>query len=165
MVLYILSHWSGTPVRSQLVFCMHFYVWRCIPDVSMEREVLHIYLLLCHLVLCHLFLISSIRSFLILSFIMPIFAWNIPLIPPIFLMKSLVLSFLLFSFISLHCSFNEDFLSLLAIFWNELSWVYLSLSLSPLHFTSLLSSAICKGSSENHFPFLYRIWLGHIWMA
>ena len=29
--------WSGTPVYSQLVFCMHFCVWRYIPDVSMER--------------------------------------------------------------------------------------------------------------------------------
>ena len=37
MVLYILFHWSGTPVRSQLVFCMQFCIWRCIPDVSMER--------------------------------------------------------------------------------------------------------------------------------
>ena len=27
MVLYILFHWSGTPVCSQLVFCMHFCVW------------------------------------------------------------------------------------------------------------------------------------------
>ena len=26
VVLYILFHWSGTPVRSQLVFCMHFCV-------------------------------------------------------------------------------------------------------------------------------------------
>ena len=42
-------HWSGTPVHSQLVFCMHFCVWRCIPDVSMERDVLHVHLLLCHL--------------------------------------------------------------------------------------------------------------------
>ena len=41
----------STPVRSQLVFCMHFCVWRCIPDVTVEREVLHIHLLLCHLVL------------------------------------------------------------------------------------------------------------------
>ena len=31
--LYILFHWSGTPVCSQLVFGMHFSVWRCIPDV------------------------------------------------------------------------------------------------------------------------------------
>ena len=122
MVLYILNHWSGTPVRSQLVFCMHFCVWRCIPDVSMERDVLHIYLLLCHRVLCHLFLISSIRSLLILSLILPTLAWNIPLISPVFLMRSLFLSFLSFSFISLHSSFNEAFLALLANLWN-FNWV------------------------------------------
>ena len=51
MVLYILFRWSSTPVCSQLVFCMHFCVWRCIPNVSVERDVLHIHLLLCHLVL------------------------------------------------------------------------------------------------------------------
>ena len=47
MVLYILCHWSGP----QLVFCKHFCVWRCISDVSMERDVLHVHLLLCRLVL------------------------------------------------------------------------------------------------------------------
>ena len=47
----ILFHWPVTPVCSQLVFCMHFCVWRCILDVSVERDVLHIHLLLCHLVL------------------------------------------------------------------------------------------------------------------
>ena len=39
MVLYILSHWSGTPVHPQLAFWMHFYVeglflmypWKCTP--------------------------------------------------------------------------------------------------------------------------------------
>ena len=51
VVLYILFHWSGTPVHSQLVFCLHFCVWRCIPHVSVERDVLHVHLLLCHLVL------------------------------------------------------------------------------------------------------------------
>ena len=51
MVLYILFHWSGTPVCSQLVFCMHLCVWRCVPDVSVERDVLHIHLLLRCLVL------------------------------------------------------------------------------------------------------------------
>ena len=30
VVLYILFHWSGTPVCSQLLFCMHFCVWRYI---------------------------------------------------------------------------------------------------------------------------------------
>ena len=32
-------------------------------------------------------------------------------------------------------------------------WVYLSFS--PLPFTSLLFSAICKASSDNHFAFLF----------
>ena len=50
LVLYVLFHWSGTPVYSQLVFCLHFCVWRYIPDISTERDVLHIHLLLCHLV-------------------------------------------------------------------------------------------------------------------
>ena len=51
MVLYILFNWSGPPVHSQLLFCMHFCVWRCIPDVSMERDVLHVHLFSHHLVL------------------------------------------------------------------------------------------------------------------
>ena len=51
IVLYILFHWSGTPVCSQLVFCTHFCVWRGIPDVSVERDVLHVHLLLHQLVL------------------------------------------------------------------------------------------------------------------
>ena len=50
VVLYILFHWSGTPVSSQLVFCKHFCVWRCIPDVSKERGVFLLQLPLCHLV-------------------------------------------------------------------------------------------------------------------
>ena len=57
MWVYILfSAGSGTPVCAQLVFCLPFCVWRCIPDVSVEREVLHIHLLLCHLVFPPLFL-------------------------------------------------------------------------------------------------------------
>ena len=52
----------------------------------------------------------------------------------------------------LHCSLKKTFLSLLAILWNSaFSWVYISLS--PLLFTSLLSSAICKASCDNHFAF------------
>ena len=51
LVLYIIFHWSGTPVCSHLVFCMHFCVWRYIPDVSLKRDVLLVHLLLHHLVL------------------------------------------------------------------------------------------------------------------
>ena len=51
VVLWILFRCSGTPVCSQLVFCMRYSVWSCIPDVSVERELLHIHLLLCRLFL------------------------------------------------------------------------------------------------------------------
>ena len=60
--LYILFHWSDPPVHSQLVLCMHVCVWRCIPDVPVERDVLHVHLLL-HLVLP---LPAPHRSFFIL---------------------------------------------------------------------------------------------------
>ena len=54
LVLCILFQGSGTPACSQLVFFKIFCVWRWICDVSMERDVLHIYLLLCHLENQHL---------------------------------------------------------------------------------------------------------------
>ena len=65
----------------------------------------------------------------------------------------LVFLILLFSSNSLHCSLKKAFLFLLIIVWNStFIWVYLSLS--PLPFTSLVFSVICKASSENHFAFL-----------
>ena len=102
---------------------------------------------------CHVFLISSasVRSVLFLSFIVPIFAWSVPLVSLIFLKRSLIFPILLFSSVSLHCSLRKAFLSLLTILWNSaFRWVYLSFS--PLPFTSLLYSAICKVSSDNHLP-------------
>ena len=102
---------------------------------------------------CHFSLISflSVSSLLFVSFIMPIFAWNIPLLSLIFLKRSLVFSIQLFSSISLHCSFQKVFLSLLAILWN-CAFRCIYLSPSPLPFTSLLSSAIFT-ASDNHFAF------------
>ena len=49
----------------------------------------------------HLFLIASasVRSLLFLSFSVPVFAWNVPWVSPVFLKRSLVFSVLLF------CSF------------------------------------------------------------
>ena len=67
MGLYILFLWSGTPVLSQLVFCMYFCVWRCISGVSMERVVLHIHLLLRHLVLLSHFSLQLLVVFFSLS--------------------------------------------------------------------------------------------------
>ena len=109
---------------------------------------------------CHLFLISSayFRSILSLSFIVPIFAWNVSLVSLIFLKRSLVFSILLFSPISLHYSLKKPFVSLLAIWNSAFKWVYLSFS--PLPLASLIFSAICKASSENHFAFFAFLFLG-----
>ena len=70
---------------------------------------------------CHLFLISSasIRSIPFLSFIVSIFAWNVPLVSLIFSKRSLVFPIPLCSSISLHWSLRNAFLSLLAILWNS----------------------------------------------
>ena len=70
---------------------------------------------------CHLFLISSasVRSIPFLSFIEPIFAWNVPLGSLIFLKRSHVFPILLFSSNSLHWSLRKAFLSPLAILWNS----------------------------------------------
>jgi len=70
---------------------------------------------------CHLFSVSSasVRSIPFLSFIVPIFPWNVPLIFLIFLKRSLVFPILLFSSISLHCSLKKAFLSLL---WTSRVW-------------------------------------------
>ena len=56
---------------------------------------------------------------------------------------------------------KKVFLSLPAILWNSaVSCVYLSPS--PLLFASLLSSTICKASSENHFALWHFIFFGTV---
>ena len=103
---------------------------------------------------CHLFLISSasVRSISFLSFIVPIFAWNVPLVSLIFLKQFLVFPILLFSSMSLYWSLKKVFLSLLAVLWNSsFRWIYLPFS--PLPSVFLLFSVICKAFSGNHFPF------------
>ena len=53
---------------------------------------------------------------------------------------------------------EEDLISLLAILCNSaFRWVYVSFS--PLPLASLLLSAICKASSDNHFAFLHFFFL------
>ena len=112
---------------------------------------------------CHLFLISSasVRSIPFLSFIVPTFAWNVPLVSLIFLKRSLDFPILLLSSISLHWSLREAFLSLLAILWNS-AFRRVYLSLSPLPLASLLFSDICKASSDSHFAFLHFFSLGMV---
>ena len=100
---------------------------------------------------CHLFLISSasIMSFPFLSFIVPIFGWNVPLIIPVFLERSLVFLSCCFSlFLWIFHWRRPSCLSLL--FSGTLHWFFLS----PFLFASLLSSAVHKASSDNHFVFL-----------
>ena len=62
------------------------------------------------------------------------------------------------SSISLLCSLRKAFLSLRAIVWNS-AFRWVCLSFSPLPFTSLLLSAICKATSDNHFAFLHFFFL------
>ena len=116
---------------------------------------------------CHLFLISSVyifwyvRSIPFLSFIEPIFVWNVPLVCLIFLKRSLVFPILLFSSISLHWSLRKAFLSLLAILWNS-AFKCIYLPFCPLPSASLLFSVICKASSDNHVAFLHFFFLGMV---
>ena len=85
--------------------------------------------------------------------------WHTPF--PIWNQRSLVFPILLFSSIFLHCSLRKAFLSLLAILWNSvLRWIYLSFS--PFPFASLLFSANCKASSDNHLAFLHFFFLGMV---
>ena len=58
------------------------------------------------------------RSIPFLSFIKPIFAWNVPLVSLVFLKRSLVFPILLFSSISLHWLLRKVFLSVL-ILWDS----------------------------------------------
>ena len=87
-----------------------------------------------------------------LSFIEPIFACNVPLVPLIFLKRSLVFPILLFSSISLHWSLRKAFLSLFAVLWNSaFRWVYLSFPLLPL--ASLLSQLSVTPLQTTILPF------------
>ena len=115
---------------------------------------------------CQQFLISSacVRSLQFLSFIVPLFAWNVPLVSSVLLKRSLVFPIVLFSSISLHYSLKKSFLSLLAVLWNSAcDWVFLSLS--SLIFTSLPFSTFCKTSSKDRFAFFHLFFLGMVFIT
>ena len=81
-----------------------------------------------------------------------------------FLEKISSLSYSIFSSISLRCSIQKAFLSLLDNLWNSaLCWLYMSLS--PLLFAFLLFSAIYKVSSDNHFVLSHFSFLGMVLVA
>ena len=97
--------------------------------------------LFCIVLLCILAISSaSVKFIWILSFIVFIFAWNVPLVSLIFLKRSLVFPSLLFSSISLYWLLRKAFLPLLAILWNSaFKWVCLPFSalLSLLFYSQL----------------------------
>ena len=109
---------------------------------------------------CHLFLISSasVRSLSFLSYIVPILAWNVPLI-----------SNFLEEIFNLSQSFI--FLSLCIVHLRRPSYLSVLFSGIPHSFGcifpflpcfSLFSSAICKASSDNHFAFLHFFFFGMV---
>ena len=104
---------------------------------------------------CYLFLISStsVRSLLFLSFIVPIFAWNVPLVSPVFFSLS---SSIIFLFL---CVVHLRKLSYLSSLLSETAFSLVSLPISPLPFSHILFSTICKASSDDHFAFLYFFFL------
>ena len=95
-----------------------------------------------------------------MSFIVKFLAWNTSLVSPIFLKRSRVFPISLFSSISLHCSFKKAFYFSLLFSETLHSVGYIFPFLSCF---SLLCSAICKASSDNHFAFLLFFSLGWFW--
>ena len=109
---------------------------------------------------CHLFLISSasVRSIPFLSFIVPIFAWNVPLVSLIFLKRALVFPILFFSSISMHWLLRKAYLSFLVILWNSaFRWVHFSFF--PLLFFSQL---FVRPPQTSILPFCISFCLGMV---
>ena len=114
----------------------------------------------------HLFLVSSasVRSFPFLSFIVPIFVWNVSLVFPIFLTRSLVF-LILFSSVQFSCSVVSDSLwphGLLharppcpsptpGVYSNSCPlsrWYHPTISISVIPFSSCLQSFPASGSFQ-----------------
>ena len=104
---------------------------------------------------------ASVRSVPCLSFIVPIFAWNVPLVSLIFLKRSLVFPTLLFSSISFHCSL-KTFLSLLAILCISAFRLYI-LSFSFCLFLLLLSQLFVRSPQTTILPFCISFSWGWFW--
>ena len=112
---------------------------------------------------CHLFLISfaSVRSIPFLSFIVPIFALKCSLGIFNFLkeISSVSHSIVLLYFFAL---IPEESFLISPCYSLELC-IQMGISFPfSFAFTSLLSSAICKALSDNHFAFLHFFFLGMV---
>ena len=107
----------------------------------------------------HLLVSSAFQSIPFLSFIVAIFAWNIPLVSQIFLKRSLVFPILLFSSICLHWSLRKAFLPSLLFFENLHSNGYIF----PFLYCLLLlffSQLFVKPPQTTILPF----WVSFLWM-
>ena len=102
-------------------------------------------------------ILQLIRN-LILSFIVPIFAWHVPLVFLIFLKSSLVFPILLFL---LFLCIDHWGRFLISPCYSLGLCIQMGISASPLD--SLLFSTICKSSLDNHFAFLHFSCLGWSW--
>ena len=107
---------------------------------------------------CHLFLISS-ASFSVLycaHLCMKYSPGFSNFLEEISILSHSILFLYFFALIT-----EKAFLSFLAILWNSaFKWVYLSFL--PLPLASLLFTAICKASSDNHLAFLHFFFLGMV---
>ena len=112
----------------------------------------------------HLSLLSSasVRSLPFLSFIVLMFAGNIPFVSLIFLKRYQAFPILFISSISLPCLLKKAFLFLLDILWNS-AFRRVYLSLSPLPFTSILFSDIFKPPQTTTFPSCVSFSWGWFW--
>ena len=144
---------------------LHPGMWSCV-QWSHHHGYLHnddVFLYSSPMYSCHLFLISSasVRSIPFLSFIVPIFVWNIPLVSN-FLedISSLSHSIVFLYFFAV---ITEEGFIISPCYSLEvcIQMVYLSFFSYPL--ASLLFSAICKASSDNYFAFLHFFFLWLHW--
>ena len=103
---------------------------------------------------------ASVRSIPFLSFIEPIFVkCSLGISNFLEEISSLSHSVVFLYFFALIT--RKAVLSLLAILWNSaFKWEYLSFS--PLLFTCLLFTAICKASPDSHFAVLHFFFLGMV---
>ena len=108
---------------------------------------------------CHLFLVSA-RSLPFLSF--PCLAWNAPLLSSVFLKISLVFPILVFSFMSLHCSFKKAFLSPFLFSGTLLSVRYIFPFLLCLLFL-FFSQLFVKPPQTTTLPSCIAFSLGWLW--
>ena len=108
----------------------------------------------------HLFIsYASVRSLPFLSFIVPILAWNIPLISPIFLKRYLSLSHSIVFLYFFIVHWRKPYLFFLfCVTLHSVDYICPLLLCLALFFPS----AICKASSDNHFAFLHYFFFGII---